>query len=53
VKVVESHGKAICLADRCFKNGKKLQTSQKQALISVEIYTSTHFMLDNAGKCVK
>ena len=31
---------------------KKKQTSQKQALISVEIYTSTHFMLYNAGKYV-
>ena len=29
------------------------ETSQKQALISVEIYTSTHFMLYNAGKYLK
>ena len=37
---LESHGKAICLAKRC----------QKQALISVEVDTSTHFIHYNAGK---
>jgi len=32
---------------------KKQQASQKQALISEEIYTSTHFMHYNTGKYVK
>jgi len=31
---------------------KKQQTSQNQALISEEIYTSTHFKHYNAGKYV-
>jgi len=50
---MESHGKAVCLAKRCFKNRKQEQTSQERALISEEIYTSTHFMHYNAGKYVK
>jgi len=35
------------------KNLKKLLTSQKQTLISVEIDTRMHFLHYNAGKYVK
>jgi len=55
VKAMESHGKAICFRkikrENEKKKIKKLQTSKKQALISVEI--DTHFMHYNAGKYVQ
>ena len=55
MEVMESHGKAICF--RKIKRQKdekfeKLLTSRKQALISVEIKTSTYLMHYSAGKYV-
>ena len=37
------------LGRQMFSKLQKNNRSQKQALISVEMYTSTHFMLHNAG----
>ena len=55
-KLSEGHGKSWksnMLGKMMFKELKKQQASQKQALISADIYTSTHFMHYNTGKCVK
>ena len=52
----EGHGKSWksnMLGKMMFSELKKQQASQKQALISEEIYTSTHFMHYNPGKYVK
>ena len=54
---MESHGKANYMllenkkAKRQIKIIEKKQMSLKQALISVQIDTSTHFIYYNAGEC--
>ena len=55
MKVMESHGKAICFQKiKGQKDNKveKYQTSRRQALISLKIKTSMYFMHFNAGKYV-
>ena len=55
MKVMESHGKAICFWKIKRQEDKKIERikdKSKQALISVEIKTSMYFMHYNTGKHV-